>query len=104
MGAAYFDQFDQASSVMEYSQYEYEQHLVDKDWTPHETAYLFELLRAYDLRFIVIADRYEYLGPKGEGPAKHRSVEVCRDIDPAGASWLIPTRRSRIGITRSVGA
>jgi hypothetical protein len=33
----------------------------DDNWTPEETTYLFTLLQAYDLRFIVIADRYAYL-------------------------------------------
>jgi DNA methyltransferase 1-associated protein 1 len=58
---------------MEYSQYEYDQHLEDSSWTPHETAYLFNLLREFDLRFIVVADRYAYAG--GD-LVRHRSVEV----------------------------
>jgi DNA methyltransferase 1-associated protein 1 len=61
---------------MEYSQFEYDQHLADLDWTSHETTYLFDLLRTYDLRFIVAADRYEYRVPKAEGSAKVRTVEV----------------------------
>ncbi len=74
---AYFHKFNQTGpSIMEYSQYEYDQHLVDNSWTPHETSYLFELLKQYDLRFVVAADRYEYMGPRGEGPASKRSVEV----------------------------
>jgi DNA methyltransferase 1-associated protein 1 len=79
---AYFGKFDQhGPSVMEYSQYEYDQHLVDKtgNWSSHETAYLFDILREYDLRFIVVADRYEYMGFKGEGPRKTRDVDVCID-------------------------
>jgi DNA methyltransferase 1-associated protein 1 len=62
-----------APSVMEYSQYEYDQHLADPDWTVQETAYLFSLLREYDLRFIIAADRYAYETPDG---VKRRSVEV----------------------------
>ncbi|WVN88619.1 uncharacterized protein L203_103830 [Cryptococcus depauperatus CBS 7841] len=76
----YFGKFNtHGPSVMEYSRYEYDQHLVDSDWTPHETQYLFDLLREYDLRFIVVADRYEYLGPTKTGPAKKRSVEELKD-------------------------
>jgi DNA methyltransferase 1-associated protein 1 len=45
---------------MEYSQYEYDQHLTDPNWTSQETTYLFNLLREYDLRFIVVADRYSF--------------------------------------------
>lgn len=33
---------------------------VDTDWTKDETDYLFRLCRLYDLRFPVIADRYDY--------------------------------------------
>ena len=66
---------------MEYSQYEYDQHLADPDWTPHETSYLFDLLREYDLRFVVAADRYEYHDPKAPETTKVRSVEVGRVVD-----------------------
>lgn len=59
---------------MEYSQFEYDQHLVDPNWTLQETEYLFELLKEYDLRFIVAADRYAYVSPEGE--KRKRSVEV----------------------------
>lgn len=61
---------------MEYSQYEYDQHLADPGWTAHETAYLFDLLRTYDLRFVVAGDRYEYRGSRGQDPVKKRSIEV----------------------------
>lgn len=57
---------------MEYSQYEYDQHLTDSNWTAQETTYLFNLLREYDLRFIVVADRYSFQNTRS------RTVEVCR--------------------------
>jgi DNA methyltransferase 1-associated protein 1 len=60
---------------MEYSQYEYDQSLTDPNWTPQETTYLFGVLKEYDLRFIVAADRYEYHGPAG---IVRRSVEVSQ--------------------------
>ena len=44
---------------MTYSQAEYDQYLKDDSWTKEETAYLFDLLRQYDLRFIIAADRYD---------------------------------------------
>lgn len=62
--------------MMEYSQYEYDQHLMDPDWTSHETAYLFDLLRQYDLRFIIAADRYMYTGISGQDEPRKRTVEV----------------------------
>ncbi|RXK41024.1 hypothetical protein M231_01655 [Tremella mesenterica] len=77
---SYFGQFNHSGpSVMEYSQYEYDQFLSDPSWTPHETAYLFDLLRAYDLRFVVIADRYEYSGSKDDGSPAKRSIEDIKE-------------------------
>ncbi|WVQ81708.1 hypothetical protein IAT38_003833 [Cryptococcus sp. DSM 104549] len=73
----YFGKFNlNGPSVMEYSQYEYDQYLADPNWSPHETAYLFEILREYDLRFVVAADRYDYVGPSG---SKRRSIEEMKD-------------------------
>nr|XP_031859512.1 uncharacterized protein CI109_004974 [Kwoniella shandongensis]KAA5526584.1 hypothetical protein CI109_004974 [Kwoniella shandongensis] len=89
----YFGKFNtHGPSVMEYSQYEYDQHLVDPDWTPHETTYLFDLLRTYDLRFIVAADRYEYMGTSGIGPVKKRSVEEIKDRYYTICRRLVRTR------------
>lgn len=73
----YFGAFNlHGPSVMEYSQYEYDQHLVDPNWSADETRYLFDLLRQYDLRFVVAGDRYEYRGSRGKDPVKKRSIEV----------------------------
>lgn len=63
-----------APNVMQYSQYEYDHHLADPDWTAQETAYLWSLLQAYDLRFHIVADRYAYLpqgGRSGQDDAKY---------------------------------
>lgn len=66
---------------MEYSQFEYDQHLVDPTWTSQETAYLFDLLREYDLRFVVVADRYEYAGKKRSiEEIKDRYYTICRRL------------------------
>jgi hypothetical protein len=43
---------------------------LDPSWTKDETDYLFALCKKYDLRFVVIVDRYEY-------PGTTRSMEVC---------------------------
>ena len=73
----YFASFNlHGPSLIEYSQFEYDECLVDPDWTPHESKYLFDLLKQYDLRFVIAADRYEYSGLNGEGSPKRRSVEV----------------------------
>lgn len=71
----YFGSFNiHGPTVMEYSQYEYDQHLGDPDWTSQETTYLFNLLREFDLRFIVVADRYSFQN------ARTRTVEVSAGV------------------------
>ena len=73
--------FNTTSNVIQYTTEEYTQHLKDDDWTREETDYLVEMCDTYDLRFIVIADRYEW-------PGKQRSIEdlksryytICRRL------------------------
>ncbi|WWC92407.1 uncharacterized protein L201_007364 [Kwoniella dendrophila CBS 6074] len=77
----YFGKFNlHGPSLMEYSQFEFDQHLADSDWTSHETAYLFDLLKTYDLRFIIAADRYSYRGITGTANEKRRSVEAQQQL------------------------
>lgn len=83
-----FSQYNVDPHVYTYSADEYARHLegaaryglcilplahlpiiLDPDWSKEETDYLFNLAREYDLRFMVMADRYEY-------PGKPRSIEV----------------------------
>ncbi|KAL9104657.1 MAG: hypothetical protein Q9163_000400 [Psora crenata] len=47
----------------EYSDEEYERHLRSDDWSKDETDYLIDLAIEFDLRWIVIADRYDYKSP-----------------------------------------
>ncbi|KAJ9123027.1 hypothetical protein QFC22_001216 [Naganishia vaughanmartiniae] len=58
---AVFGKEDGQGLVVGYTQSEYEKWLHDDKWTPDETSYLFSLLAEYDLRFLVVADRYAYL-------------------------------------------
>ena len=44
-----------------YTDEQYETHLKSDDWSKDETDYLVELATDFDLRWIVIADRYEYI-------------------------------------------
>ncbi|PYI06617.1 hypothetical protein BO78DRAFT_343181 [Aspergillus sclerotiicarbonarius CBS 121057] len=43
-----------------YTDEEYNRHLKSDDWTRQETDYLMDLVEEYDLRWVVIADRYDY--------------------------------------------
>lgn len=43
-----------------YSEQEYQLYLHDDAWTKAETDHLFDLSRRFDLRFVVIHDRYDH--------------------------------------------
>ncbi|KAB8239790.1 hypothetical protein BDV23DRAFT_134104 [Aspergillus alliaceus] len=43
-----------------YTEEEYNRHLKSDDWSLQETDYLMDLVEEYDLRWVVIADRYDY--------------------------------------------
>lgn len=69
------------SGVYRYSNDEYHQHLRDEDWTKEETDYLMDLCSAYDLRFVVITDRYEWAGKeRSMEDLKARYYAICRRL------------------------
>ncbi|KAJ5485029.1 SWR1-complex protein 4 [Penicillium diatomitis] len=43
-----------------YTDEEYNRHLKSDDWTREETDYLMDLVAEYDVRWVIIADRYDY--------------------------------------------
>jgi DNA methyltransferase 1-associated protein 1 len=50
-----------------YTDEQYNRHLKSDDWTREETDYLMDLVEEYDLRWVVIADRYDYQPRGAEG-------------------------------------
>ena len=93
-----FEPFGRAGTgpnVMSYSQVEYDAWLTDEKWTPHETNYLFSLLKTYDLRFLVVADRYAYVPPGGKtGQEEFQGVY----------SWPIPPPRKKSKFAEAAGS
>ena len=71
----HFARFNVKVSGPKYSEEEYWKHLKSDDWSKEETDYLINLVLDFDLRWIVIADRYEYQ-PK-EQPAEGDSMEIA---------------------------
>ena len=55
-----FAKYNIQVKLPKYSDEEYRQHLQDPRWSKEETDYLMELVLEYDLRWIIIADRYEF--------------------------------------------
>ena len=73
--------FNTTSQVFRYSDEEYTQLLKDDDWSREETDYLIDLCDEYDLRFIVIADRYEWAGrARSIEDIKARYYAICRRL------------------------
>ncbi|KAF9103555.1 swr complex subunit [Mortierella sp. GBA35] len=55
-----FYKFNKSINLISFSPDEYISHLKDPDWTLEETSYLWDLCRRFDLRWVVIQDRYEW--------------------------------------------
>lgn len=70
-----FDEFTSKVWIPQYSREEYEAFLRSDDWSFEETNYLLQLCELYDLRFFVIADRYEFL-KNSEGIIENVNVEI----------------------------
>lgn len=65
-----------------YSYDEYTNLLDEPGWTKEETDYLFSIVQEYDLRFYVIADRYNYPGgpPRTIEDIKDRYYGICKKL------------------------
>lgn len=65
----------------QYTVEQYETHLKNDDWSKEETDYLVDLATDFDLRWIVIADRYEYQ-PKEQPKENEDSMAVTPQAKP----------------------
>jgi DNA methyltransferase 1-associated protein 1 len=57
-GDYHFAKYNKKADVLKYTDEEYEKYLTDPAWSREETDKLFELCERFDLRFIVIVDRF----------------------------------------------
>ncbi|KAF9938715.1 swr complex subunit [Mortierella alpina] len=55
-----FYKFHKAINLIDFTETDYTTHLQDSDWSYDETKYLWDLCRRFDLRWVVIQDRYEW--------------------------------------------
>ncbi|XP_010518414.1 PREDICTED: SWR1-complex protein 4 [Camelina sativa] len=53
-----FAKYNKSVDILNYTDEEYENHLTDPVWTKEETDQFFEFCHNFDLRFVVIADRF----------------------------------------------
>ena len=73
-----FSKFNRQSNIVEYNPEQYDRCLQDDVWTKEETDYLFDLLRQFELRFVVVADRY--VGNKTMEEMKERYYSIAQQI------------------------
>ncbi|CAK9310191.1 unnamed protein product [Citrullus colocynthis] len=88
-----FAKYNKSVEVVKYTDEEYEKYLKDTSWTKEETDQLFDLCEWFDLRFIVIADRFPSTRTVEE--LKERYYRVSRAILAARG----PTSRESSGNT-----
>lgn len=62
-----------------YTENEYSQHLKAEGWTKEETDHLIDLAKRFDMRFIVMADRYdtEKFSKRSVEDLKERYYKIC---------------------------
>lgn len=68
-----FALFNKVVDVPVYSDLEYQQHLHDEGWTRQETDHLFDLSKRFDVRFIIVHDRWD------KQRFRQRSVEDLKE-------------------------
>ncbi|XP_057461379.1 SWR1-complex protein 4-like isoform X2 [Actinidia eriantha] len=79
-----FAKYNKSVDILKYTDEEYEKYLTDPMWTKNETDQLFDLCEWFDLRFVVIADRFQSSRTVEE--LKDRYYSVSRTILIARAS------------------
>ncbi|OMJ30295.1 SWR1-complex protein 4 [Smittium culicis] len=57
----HFSKYNAIINIPTFTKEDYDTYLSDPDWSYDETIYLFQLCKDFDLRFILIHDRYAYL-------------------------------------------
>ncbi|XP_021769994.1 SWR1-complex protein 4-like isoform X1 [Chenopodium quinoa] len=73
-----FAKYNKSVDVIKYTDEEYENYLTDPKWTKEETDTLFELCERFDLRFVLIADRFP--SPRTVEELKDRYYSVTRAL------------------------
>ena len=80
----HFAKFNVKVDIPTYNDQEYSDHLESESWTREETDYLFTMARDFDLRWVLIADRYEWQPPVLED---HKLVTQERSMEDLKARY-----------------
>ncbi|XP_004494445.1 SWR1-complex protein 4 isoform X2 [Cicer arietinum] len=86
-----FAKYNKSVDIIKYTDEEYEKHLTDPMWTKEETNELFDLCGRFDLRFVVIADRFPSSRTVEELKDRYYSVSQAILIARAASSGDVAT-------------
>jgi DNA methyltransferase 1-associated protein 1 len=77
-----FSKFNTTSQPFTYTEQEYQDYLksLSDKWTKEETDHLFELVKEFDSRFIVVQDRWELTPLRSVDELKDRYYSICRTL------------------------
>jgi len=82
-----FVRFNKKISMFDYTDEQYEKHFSgDPNWTREETDQLWHLCKQFDLRFVVIADRFQTNGKKTMEDLKERYYRISTKLLELNAS------------------
>ncbi|GAA5887666.1 hypothetical protein JCM5296_004452 [Sporobolomyces johnsonii] len=97
-----FTKFNTTSQPFSYTHDEYDKWLKTDDWTKDETDHLFDLAHQYDLRFIVMADRWEKPTERDVDALKNRYYAICRILaaNRPGPEVTDPAEKEKIDKAR----
>lgn len=77
------EKWDIHVTVPQYTDEQYEKHYQTDDWTREETDYLMRLISDYDLRWILVADRYDPLEiPPATAIDTGENTEIAKQYPP----------------------
>jgi len=78
-----FARFNKVAPVPSYTEMEYSQHLASAHWTREQTDHLMDLASRFDLRFIVMADRWdrETYSPRSVEDLKERYYAIVEQLE-----------------------
>lgn len=77
-----FARFNKAVDIPTFSDLEYQQHLHDDKWTRQETEHLFDLCKRFEIRFIIVHDRWDRERYKDYSieDLKERYYNICNTL------------------------
>ncbi|XP_057518846.1 SWR1-complex protein 4 [Amaranthus tricolor] len=86
-----FAKYNKSVDIIKYTDEEYEKYLTDPKWSKEETDTLFDLCERFDLRFVLIADRFPSTRTVEELKDRYYSVSrailIARASSPAEVSF-----------------